>query len=85
LLDNTAVAYVTEVARGFDHDQANVPFAVIGGKNLGIVGDRFYKADGPNRPTNDLWLALAPAFEVDLPKLGAQEQSSGPLPGFLAT
>jgi len=85
LLDNTAVAYVTEVARGFDHDQANVPFAVIGGKNLGIPGDRFYKADGPNRPTNDLWLALAPAFEVDLPSLGAQEQSSGPLPGFLAT
>jgi hypothetical protein len=85
LLDNTAVAYVTEVARGFDHDQANVPFAVIGGKNLGIPGDRFYKADGPNRPTNDLWLALAPAFEVDLPSLGAQEQSSGPLPNFLAS
>jgi hypothetical protein len=85
LLDNTAVAYVTEVARGFDHDQANVPFAVIGGKNLGIPGDRFYKADGPSRPTNDLWLALAPAFEVDLPTLGAQEQSSGPLPNFLAS
>jgi hypothetical protein len=85
LLDNTAVAYVTEVARGFDHDQANVPFAVIGGKSLGIPGDRFYKADGPNRPTNDLWLALAPAFEVDLPSLGAQEQSSGPLPNFLVS
>lgn len=85
LLDNTAVAYVTEVARGFDHDQANVPFAVIGGKNLGIPGDRFYKADGPNRPTNDLWLALAPAFQVDLPTLGAEEQSSGALPNFLAS
>ena len=82
LLDNTVVPYVTEVARGFDHDQVNAPFAVIGGGNLGIPGNRFYRADGPNRPTNDLWLALAPVFDVALPTLGAQEQYSGALPNF---
>ncbi|HTV26012.1 MAG TPA: DUF1552 domain-containing protein [Polyangiaceae bacterium] len=82
LLDNTVVPYLTEVARGYDHDQSNAPFAVVGGSKLGIPGDRFYRADGPNRPTNDLWLALAPAFDVDLPRLGAQEQSSGALPNF---
>lgn len=82
LLDNTVVPYLTEVARGYDHDQANAPFAVIGGSKLGIPGNRFYRADGPNRPTNDMWLALAPAFDVNLPTLGAQEQQSGPLPNF---
>lgn len=82
LLDNTVVPYLTEVARGFDHDQANAPFAVIGGSKLGIPGNRFYRADGPNRPTNDLWAAIAPAFDVDLTALGAQEQRSGALPNF---
>lgn len=82
LLDNTVVPYVTEVCRGYDHDQSNAPFAVIGGSKLGIPGNRFYRADGPNRPTNDLWLALAPAFNVDLPTLGAQEQHTTALPNF---
>jgi hypothetical protein len=82
LLDNTVVPYLTEVGRGYDHDQSNAPFAVIGGGKLGIPGNRFYRADGPNRPTNDLWLALAPAFDVELPTLGAQEQYSGALPNF---
>jgi Protein of unknown function (DUF1552) len=82
LLDNTVVPYVTEVARGWDHDQANAPLAVVGGSRLGIPGNRFYRADGANRPTNDLWLALAPAFDVELPTLGAQEQRTGPLPNF---
>ena len=83
LLDSTAVTFITEVARGQDHDFANAPFAVIGGANLGIPQERFYRADGTNRPTNDLWLALAPAYGVDLPSLGAAEQWSGPLPDFL--
>jgi hypothetical protein len=84
LLDNTVVPYVSEVCRGYDHDFANAPFAVIGGGRLGIPGSRFYRADGPNRPTNDLWLALAPAFDVELPTLGAQEQYTGGLPNFRA-
>jgi hypothetical protein len=84
LLDNTVVPYLTEVGRGYDHDQSNAPFAVIGGSKLGIPGNRFYRAAGPNRPTNDLWLALAPAFDVELPTLGAQEQYSGALPNFRA-
>ncbi len=82
LLDNTVVPYLTEVARGYDHDQSNAPFAVVGGSKLGIPGGRFYRADGTNRPTNDLWLALAPAFDVDLPTLGAAEQHTSALPNF---
>lgn len=97
LLDNTIVCYVTEVARAFDHDWRNVPFLVFGGKNTGLKGGTFLKVSdgrlaaaegtlggaGPNRPVNDVWLALAPAFGVNLPSLGAASQYIGPLPGLI--
>ncbi len=93
LLDNTVVVYVTEVARASDHDQRNVPMLVFGGKNTGIKGGTFLKATGGplasidsasgNRPTNDLWLALAPIFGVSLPSLGAAKQYTGPLQGLV--
>ena len=94
LLDNTVVAYVTEVARAYDHNQTNVPFLVFGGANTRIRGGQFIRVtDGSlpsadsragNRPTNDVWLALAPIFGVDLPKLGADNQWKGALPGLIA-
>jgi hypothetical protein len=37
-----------------------------------------------NRPTNDVWLALAPIFGVELDGLGAPSQFTGPLPGLVA-
>ncbi len=93
LLDNTVVCYVSEVARAYDHDFRNVPCLVFGGKNTGIKGGTFIKVnDGNledvslkigNRPTNDLWLALAPIFGVQLPSLGAVTQFQGPLPGLV--
>jgi hypothetical protein len=95
LLDNTIVVYVTEVSRRWDHDQRNMPLLVFGGKNTGLKGGTFLKiSDGPlssqtggaatgNRPFNDFWLALAPAFGVDLSALGATKQFTGPLPGLL--
>ena len=95
MLDNTVVAYVSEDTRASDHDSSNLPFLVFGGKNTGLRGGRFLKVtDGPlptlvagttgNRPTNDVWLALAPIFRVDLPSLGAPTQFTGPLPGLIA-
>jgi hypothetical protein len=92
LLDNTIVVYVTELSRRWDHDQRNIPLAVFGGKNTGLKGGTFLKiADGPlpsqigpatgNRPFNDFWLALAPAFGVNLSTLGAAKQFTGPLAG----
>ena len=93
LLDNTVVAYVTEVGRAFDHDQRNVPFLVFGGSNTHIRGGQYLRATGGplpsidaasgNRPTNDAWLSLAPVFGVSMTKLGAPTQSTGPLPGLL--
>lgn len=95
LLDNTVVIYISEIARAYDHDQRNVPVLVFGGKNTRIRGGQYLKiTDGPlptvegaltgNRPMNDMWLALAPIFGVNLPSLGATTQWTGPLPGLVA-
>ncbi len=91
LIDNTIIVYVTEVARAFDSNQENMPVIVFGGKNTKLNGGTFLKVqDGPlqaqngstgNRPFNDLWLALAPAFGVSLTALGDKTQFTGPLPG----
>jgi hypothetical protein len=93
LLDNTVVVYLSEIGRAYDHDQKNVPCLVFGGKNTRIKGGQYLKIkDGPlpsletvtgNRPWNDLWLALAPIFGVNLPSLGNQMQWTGPVPGLV--
>jgi hypothetical protein len=97
LLDNTIVVYLTEQSRRWDHNQQNMPLLVFGGKNTRLKGGTFLKiTDGPlrpqggasgstgNRPFNDFWMALAPAFGVDLGPLGTASQHTGPLPGLLA-
>jgi hypothetical protein len=83
LLDSTVVAYVTEIGRAYDHDFTNSPVLVFGGGSS-IPGGRFLDFSGQHRPTNDVWLALAPLFGVSLPSLGSAEQWSGPVPGLLA-
>jgi hypothetical protein len=95
LLDNTVVVYLCELSRAWDHNQMNVPLLVFGGKNTRIKAGTFLKVtDGPypsqtgspsgNRPFNDLWLALAPLFGVNLTSLGTVAQYRGPLPGLIA-
>jgi hypothetical protein len=93
LLDNTVIVYLTEVARAYDHDFRNVPYLVFGGKNTRIQGGKFIKVTGGplpnvndgtgNRPTNDVWLALAPIFGVTLSSLGNKNQYTGPLAGLV--
>jgi hypothetical protein len=94
LLDNTVIAYVSEIGRAYDHDQRNVPFLLFGGKNTRLQTGQFLKINqGPqvgldnllsNRPTNDAWLALAPIFGInDMTTLGGPTQYSGPLSGVL--
>jgi hypothetical protein len=82
LLDNTVVVYLSEVARGYDHSFENAPVVLFGGPGVRLPGGRLLKLPA-NRPTNDLWLALSPVFDVDLGKLGAAEQYTGPLPGVV--
>jgi hypothetical protein len=95
LLDNTVVVYLSEVARAYDHDFRNVPTLIFGAPNVGIEGGRLLRVtDGPlpsvdantgNRPTNSLWFALAPIFDVPLDSLGSEEQDAGgALPGLVS-
>jgi hypothetical protein len=96
MLDNTVVVYLSEVARAHDHDFRNVPLLVFGGPHVRIEGGRFLSASGGplptasnantgNRPTNALWLALAPIFGVELTSLGsAAQDAGGPLPDLVS-
>ena len=95
LLDNTVAAYVSECAEQLGHGSTDIPFLVFGGRNTRIQGGKLLKVtDGPlasaanntttgNRPTNDVWLALAPTFGVALDGLGAAKQFTGPLAGLV--
>ena len=95
LLDNTVAAYVSEGSQMPGHGYTDIPFAVFGGKNTRVQGGKFLKATGGplksvangtttgNRPTNDVWLALAPIFGVQLDGLGAPTQFTGPLAGLV--
>jgi hypothetical protein len=79
LIDNTVIVYLTEVARAWDHNQANMPLIVFGGKNTRVKGGTFLKVTGGslapqpgsstattgNRPFNDFWLSLLPIFGVN--------------------
>ena len=82
LLDNTVVVYLSEIARGYDHDFHNTPMVLFGGPGVRLAGNRFL-ALASNRPTNDMWLALAPVFGVSLTRLGAAQQYTGALPGLV--
>jgi hypothetical protein len=96
LLDNTVAVYASEMADPLNYDQSNVPFLVFGGKNTRIQGGKLIRAAGGplpstpdgttsgNRPTNDVWLALAPIFGVTLDGLGAPAQFTGPLGDLVA-
>jgi len=95
LLDNTVATYVSEGSQMPGHGQTDIPFAVFGGKNTHLQGGKFLKVTGGplnsvadatttgNRPTNDVWLALAPVFGVELAGLGAASMFTGPLPGLV--
>jgi hypothetical protein len=70
LLDNTLVHYITEVAER-NSSWTRMPFLLLGGKNLGLVGNRVWTNDDPGlRFTNDLWMAIAEAY--GMPRLRAR-------------
>jgi hypothetical protein len=76
------VVYLSEIARGYDHDFQNTPMVLFGGPPVRLAGDRFLRLSS-NRPTNDMWLALSQVFDVNLTRLGASAQYSGALSGLL--
>lgn len=79
LLDNTLVVVWSEMRLGI-HTFDNVPIQVFGGANLGHTGGRLIRYG--NRPTNDMWLAIANQFGLPLTCFGDAERCTGPLPGL---
>ena len=84
LLDNTLVPYVSEVAeRNGSWDR--MPFLLLGGKNLGLVGNRVWTNEGGGqRFTNDLWMAVAEAFGMPGFVLGDSDLHTTPIAGLFA-
>jgi hypothetical protein len=78
LIDNMVMTLSSDV--GEQHNHTNVPYLVIGGKNLGIKGNRALTYMG--RASNDVFASLAPPLGLTLPdgKFGDPAHCQGPLP-----
>jgi hypothetical protein len=84
LLDNTLVPYITEVAER-NSTWTRMPFLLLGGKNLGLVGNRVWANEGlGRRSTNDLWMAIAEAFGMPGFALGDADLHTTPIAGLFA-
>jgi hypothetical protein len=82
LLDNTLVPYITEVAER-NHSWARMPFLLLGGQNLGLVGGRIWdNGNGGMRSSNDLWMAIAEAFGMPGFVLGDDDTHTTPIQGL---
>jgi hypothetical protein len=84
LLDNTLVPYITEVAERTS-TWTRMPFLALGGKNLGLVGNRIWTNGGAGlRFTNDLWMAIAEAYGIPGFTLGEADLHTTPIAGLFA-
>jgi hypothetical protein len=76
LLDNAMVPFFSEVGQYHEHN--DIPFALFGGKNLGLKGGRCLTY--PGRTPNDVWVDVARVFGVPMPQFGDAALNAGPLP-----
>ena len=81
LIDNMVMTLSSDV--GEQHNHNNVPYLVVGGKNMGIKGGRALTYMG--RASNDVFASLAKPLGLNLPngKFGDENWSQGPLPEFI--
>ena len=81
LIDNMVITLSSDV--GEQHNHNNVPYLVMGGKNMGIKGNRALTYMG--RASNDVFSSLAKPLGLTLPegKFGDAHHAMGPLPEFI--
>jgi hypothetical protein len=81
LIDNMVITLSSDV--GEQHNHNNVPYLVMGGKNMGIKGNRALTYMG--RASNDVFSSLAKPLGLTLPegKFGDPHHAMGPLPEFI--
>jgi hypothetical protein len=80
MLDNTMILFFSENAQY--HEPKDIPLAIIGGKNLGNVGNRVVRY--ATRQVNDVGLGVLNAFKVPRTTWGDARWFKGVAPELLA-
>jgi hypothetical protein len=77
LLDNTLIMFGTNMGNSNQHQHYDVPHILVGGKNLGLPGNRHLAYERKTVPTGNLLLSVMDLY-------GIQKESQGDSTGRLA-
>jgi hypothetical protein len=80
LLDNTVILFGSNMGNSNQHQHYDVPHILVGGKNLGLRGNRFLAYDRKTVPTGNLLLSVMDLYGINKDKQG---DSTGRLPGLV--
>jgi len=80
LLDNTVILYGTNMGNSNQHQHYDVPHILVGGKNLGLQGNRFLTYDRKTETTGNLLLSVMDLYGINRDKQG---DSTGRLKGLV--
>jgi hypothetical protein len=80
LLDNTVILWGSNMGNSNQHQHYDVPHFLVGGKNLGLSGNRHLHYDRKTVPTGNLLVSLLQLYGINKDKQG---DSTGPLPKLL--
>jgi hypothetical protein len=80
LLDNTLIMWGTNMGNSNQHQHYDVPHFLIGGKNLGLRGNRHLTYDRKSITTGNLLISVLQMYGISKDKQG---DSTGPLPKLL--
>jgi hypothetical protein len=80
LLDSTVIMHGTNMGNSNQHQHYDVPHFLIGGKNLGLRGNRHLKYERKTVPTGNLLISVLELYGIKKDKQG---DSTGPLAKLL--
>jgi len=80
LLDNTVILWGSNMGNSNQHQHYDVPHFLIGGKNLGLRGNRHLAYERKTTPTGNLLVSLLELYGI---KKDRQGDSTGPLAKLL--
>ncbi len=79
LLDNTVILFGSNMGNSNQHQHYDVPHFIVGGKNLGVRGNRHLAFERKTVPTGNLLLSIMDLYGINLEQQG---DSTGRLPRF---
>jgi hypothetical protein len=80
LLDNTVILFGSNMGNSNQHQHYDVPHILVGGKNLGLRGNRFLTYDRKTETTGNLLLSVMDLYGINREKQG---DSTGRLKGLV--